>query len=62
MAAGTSGGECAALPITAARVVGDADDRLAHQSKLDVVVRDAADVAGPLGRRLADAALRGGEL
>jgi len=62
MAVGTSGGECAALSITVARSVGDAGDGLAHSSELYVVVRDAADVAGPLGRRLADAALRGGEL
>jgi hypothetical protein len=62
MVAGTSGGEGAALSITVAHLVGDASDGFAHSSELDVVVRDAADVAGPLGRRLADAALRGGEL
>lgn len=42
--------------------VGNEGDGLAHSSELHVVVRDAADVGGPLGPRLADAALSGGEL
>jgi hypothetical protein len=62
MAAGTFGGTCAALSITVTRSVGDASDGLADSSQLDVVMRDAADVAERLGLRLADAALRGGEL
>jgi hypothetical protein len=44
------------------RSVRDPGDGLAHSSELDVVVRDAPDVAGPLGPQLADAALCSGEL
>ena len=63
MAAETSGGGCEALSTTGAGLVGDAGDRLAHSSELDVVMMgDAANVGGPLRHRLADAALRAGEL
>jgi hypothetical protein len=62
MAAGTSGGGCGARSITAARSVGYPGDGLAHSSELDAVGRDAAGVGRLLVSRLADAALRGGEL
>jgi hypothetical protein len=62
IAAGTSGGGCGTLSTMVTRSVRDPGDGLAHSSELDVVVRNAPDVAGPLGPRLADAALCSGEL
>ena len=62
MTAVTSGGGCAARSFTVARPVRDTGNGLAHASKLNTMVRDAADVGGSLRRRLADAALCGGEL
>jgi hypothetical protein len=60
--AGISGGGCGARSTMVTRSVRDPGDGLAHSSELDVVVRDAAAVTGPLGPRLAEAALCGGEL